>query len=193
MRILTYWLFPACVALGACGGKVVIDASGGTGGTGGSGGTGGTGGTSSSSSNSASASASSSSASASSSSGAGGGCPSAFPGIAASCDQEGLICDVPNACCGGQAECKGGIWTFDSPLCDGPCAPDCGPDGFACEVGTLCVAFLGKTTTYQCSFSPCFEKLSCVCVESLCAAGGMVCNNIQDGFKVLCDCNGPCN
>ena len=181
MRILACWLLPACIALTACGGKVVVD------GTNSTGGTGGTGGTSSSSSNSASVSASSSSASASSSSGAGGGCPSAFPGIGASCDQEGLICNVPNACCGGQAVCKGGIWTFDSPLCDGPCAPDCGPDGFACEIGTLCVAFLGKSTTYQCSVSPCFEKLSCGCADSLCAAEGMVCNNIQDGFKVLCD------
>ena len=186
MRILAWWFLPACTALVACGGKVVVD------GTGSTDGTGGTGGTSSSSSNSASASASSSSASASSSSGA-GGCPSAFPGIAASCDQEGLICDVPNACCGGQAECKGGLWTFDGPPCNEPCAPDCGPNGFACEVGTLCVAFLGKSTTYQCSVSPCFEKLGCGCVDSLCAAEGMVCNNIQDGFKVLCDCNGPCN
>jgi hypothetical protein len=35
--------------------------------------------------------------------------------------------------------------------------------------------------------SPCEGALSCSCAASLCANEGMMCNNIQMGFKVLCD------
>jgi hypothetical protein len=94
---------------------------------------------------------------------------------------------VPNACCGGVALCKGGYWTFAGPFCSQPCTPECGPDGFACQAGTLCVTYIGPITTYTCAISPCFEMVSCGCVEALCAEKMMTCNNIQDGYKVLCD------
>jgi hypothetical protein len=97
------------------------------------------------------------------------------------------MCPVPNACCSGSAVCKAGFWQFVGPLCGQPCTPDCGPDGFACTPGTLCVAYIGMITTYQCRVSPCFEQPSCTCTEPLCEEQGMKCNNIQDGFKVLCD------
>lgn len=83
--------------------------------------------------------------------------------------------------------CKGGFWQFLPPLCDAPCGPECGPDEFACQPGAVCVTYIGSITTYQCRVNPCFEGLGCGCVESYCAEQGMSCNNIQDGFKVLCD------
>src|SRR4051794_1571224 len=105
MRILASWLLPACAAVSltaACGAHVVVDGSGGMNGTGGS-----------SSSSSSSATASSSSTSSSSSSSSGGGCPADGPDVEAVCEQEGEVCNVPHACCGGQAVCKGGFWTFE--------------------------------------------------------------------------------
>jgi len=194
MHILASWLLPPCVAvvftLAACGGRVVVDGSGGS--------SNGSGGNASSSSSGAGASTTTSSSSvttvSSSSGGTGGGCPNPFPGVEAPCDLEGQTCKVPNACCGGQALCKGGFWTFLGPFCNIGCAPDCGPGGFACQNDKVCATFLGKITTYQCADDPCPpQALACSCAKPLCAAQAMVCNNIQDGFKVLCDCNGPCN
>lgn len=187
MRSLPPWLLPACVAaslagIGACGGRVVVDVTG-------------NGGASSSASTASTGPGPSTTVASSSSTGAGGGCPAApFPSVEGACTQEGLACPVPNACCGGQAVCMGGFWTYQAtPPCNMPCSPDCGPGGFACAGGKVCVTFLGKTTTYQCADPPCQGPLTCGCAAPLCMIEGLVCNNIQDGFKVLCDCNGPCN
>lgn len=189
MRILASGLILASAAgLAACGGKVIVDG----------GGTAGAGGASASASSSAStvtstSASSSTSTSASTSTGAGGGCPSPFPGIEAPCDQEGQSCQVPHACCGGSAVCKGGLWTFEGAFCNSLCGPDCGPDEFVCAPASVCVTFLGKITTYQCAESTCPEGgLACGCAAPLCAAEGLICNNIQDETKVLCDCNGDC-
>jgi hypothetical protein len=65
--------------------------------------------------------------------------------------------------------------------------PDCGPDGFACAVGFVCVAYIAQITTYQCAASPCAGGLGCDCAAQLCAAEGLACNNVEQGFKVLCD------
>ncbi len=81
----------------------------------------------------------------------------------------------------------GGLWFFTGPFCDQPCAPDCGPNGFACEPGALCITYIGPVTTYQCRGNPCFENIGCLCTEQYCAEQGMTCNNTQGGFKVLCD------
>jgi hypothetical protein len=186
MRILASWLLPVSAAASltaACGAHVVVDGSGGMNGTGGT-----------SSSASSSATASSTATSSSSSSSSGGGCPPSGPDVEAVCEQEGEVCAVPNACCGGQAVCKGGFWTFEGPFCNMPCEPECGPDGFACAVGKTCVTFLGKITTYRCIDDPCPpQALDCACATPACMTEGMICNNIQDGFKVLCDCVGGCN
>lgn len=184
------------VWLGGCGGKVVVDLPAGTGGGGGSGGaasssgTSSTGGASSSSASSTTSSSSTtaSSAGSSSSSTGGTGCPDPFPGIYATCDQEGLKCSVPFSCCGGVSFCKNGFWQYaGAPDCGEPCTPDCGPDDFTCQAGTLCVAYIGPVTTYQCRVNPCFQGVSCGCAGPLCEEQMMTCNNIQDGYKVLCD------
>jgi hypothetical protein len=67
------------------------------------------------------------------------------------------------------------------------CTPPCGPDGFACDTGLVCVTYIGQTTAYQCAQDPCPGPLSCSCAAFFCVAEGMACNNIQMGFKVLCD------
>jgi hypothetical protein len=181
------------ISLTACGGKVVVDA--------GSGGAGGSGGAPSSSITSSSAIVASSSIVSSSSnvtasvssSGTGVTCPDPFPGIEAPCPVEGQVCTAPLACCGGKAQCTNGFWKYSGDLCQQPCTPPCGPDNFACLPGTVCVAYIGKITTYQCEKAPCAPGgIDCGCAAPLCAQEGMVCNNIQDGFKVLCDCQGQC-
>src|SRR5262249_13285344 len=139
------------------------------------------------------ASASPSASSVGVTSGTGMTCPNPFPGIEAYCTEEGAVCSVPNACCGGQAQCKGNHWTFIGPLCNHICGSPCGPDSFACEQGFLPIAYIGKTTTYQCAVNPCFEELGCPCVEAICEAEpGFTCNNTEGFDKVLCDCKGQC-
>lgn len=83
--------------------------------------------------------------------------------------------------------CQGGLWQYLGVDCAQPCSLDCGPSGFACEPGALCVTYIGMTTTYQCRGNPCFETVGCPCVDSFCQEQGMTCNNVQSGFKVLCD------
>ena len=184
MRLLTSGVVLASVAcLTACGAKVVVDGTGGMVGTGGSPSTTGP---------ESTVSTGTTPMTTVTSSGTGVSCPDPFPGIEASCDQEGQVCQVPGACCEGSAICKGGFWQFNGPLCDMPCGGDCGPGDFSCAVGKLCVTLLGKITTYQCADSPCDAGLDCSCAAPLCEAEGLICNNIQDGFKVLCDCNGDC-
>lgn len=190
MRSSASWLFTVALgALAACGGKVVVD------GTGGAGGTGGTGGMFTSSgcldcttTTTTTATTTTTTTSTTSTSSSGNpACPDPFPGIFTKCDVEGMECPIPLACCGGDALCKGGFWQYIGPFCDQPCAPDCGPDGFACTPGAVCVAHIGPITTYQCEKDPCPNGLACSCAEPLCAEQMMSCNNIQGGFKVLCD------
>jgi hypothetical protein len=179
-------LFLAATTLAACGGRVVFDGEGAGGSTGSS---------SSSASGSSSVSSSSSASSSStvsSSSGNPDTCPVPFPGIEASCPTEGQICQVPLACCAGTALCKGGFWHYTGQVCQELCGPVCGPDNFTCLPDVACVTYLGKTTTYQCRKAPCGPELLCSCAEPLCEEQAMKCNNIQDGFKVLCDCQGNC-
>jgi len=76
--------------------------------------------------------------------------------------------------------------------CGQPCTLQCGPDNFSCQAGAVCVAYIGKTTVYECREKPCMGSLACGCAAKLCAEQQMICNNIQDGFKILCDCNGQC-
>jgi len=169
----------AALALAACGGNVVVDGTGGTGGTGGS---------TSTTSTSSSSSSSSTTSSSSSSSGTVTTCPDPFPGVEAPCTEEGQVCGVPLACCGGHATCTGGRWTYQEQPCAQPCGLDCGPDGFSCQGGALCVALIGETTRYQCAADPCAgAPLACSCAQPLCANGMLTCNNIQQDFKVLCD------
>ncbi len=187
-----------------CGGKVVFEqasgASGATGGDGGSGGTssvtstgvgafGGSFVTSSVGATSTSVTASSAeSTSASSSSASGGtsGCPTVFPGLEAPCQGEGQICQVPGSCCG-QAVCKGGLWTGEGPFCNMACGPECGPNGFACQIGYVCVVELSFSTIYKCEKNPCAGAPSCSCAQQLCQADGYVCNNTM-GEQIYCDC-----
>lgn len=174
-------------ALTACGGKVIVDGfNEGVGGAGG-GGVGGAGGaptvTSSSSSTVVSSTVSSTSS--------GAVCPAELA-ISASCDVEGMTCSVSLACCGGSAVCKNGFWQFLAKPCNSACTGPCGPDKFACQAGAVCVAYIGKSTTYECRPKPCPGPLACGCASPLCAEQEMVCSNIQDGFKVLCDCKGQC-
>jgi hypothetical protein len=202
MHRLIRW-FPVAAAAAllsplACGGKVVVDGNPGSGGSGGSGGNGGNGGTTSSVSSSDSVSSSVSSTvsvsvSSSVTTGTGGGCPMPFPGVEAHCDIDGQMCNAPLGCCGGQVICKGGFWSYTGALCNMPCTLPCGPNNFACQVGAVCVAYIGKTTTYQCEPDPCNGMLNCGCAEQLCEQQPIFkCNNVQDGFKVLCDCQGQC-
>ncbi|MFT3770594.1 MAG: hypothetical protein QM820_34640 [Minicystis sp.] len=114
-------------------------------------------------------------------------CPQPFPGVQGPCDHEGLQCPVPLACCGGNVTCKNGFWQHSAPACGQPCTSDCGPDGFACQAGAVCIAYIGPVTTYQCRENPCSGPLACGCAGALCAEQMMSCNNIQDGFKILCD------
>ena len=114
------------------------------------------------------------------------GCPAPFPGIEAACTAEGEVCPVPLSCCGGSATCTNGFWKYDAVACPLGCTPPCGPDKFACEGTTVCVTHIGSTTTYACEKDPCpAGALSCACAAPLC--NGMMCNNVQMGFKLLCD------
>jgi hypothetical protein len=185
MRSLSSGLLAiAPLALAACGGKVYIDPTG-TGGDGGGGASSSS--ASSSSASSSNATSSSSASSSSASTGTGVSCPEPFPGIHASCPVEGQICSVPLSCCNGSAVCKDGLWFFLASDCNQDCDPDCGPDAFACVPGALCVTYIGPITTYQCRKSPCDDAITCGCAEPFCDEQGMTCNNIQDGYKVLCD------
>lgn len=91
------------------------------------------------------------------------------------------------ACCNGSAVCKGGLWIFLDVPCGQACGGNCGPNDFSCQPGALCVTYIGPVTTYQCRVNPCFEGADCGCAGSYCAEQNMSCNNIQDGYKVLCD------
>jgi hypothetical protein len=189
MRFSAWWIVAAApAALAACGGKVVIDGTGGAPGTGGSGGAAASSSSASSASSTSSSTSTTSSSSSTTTSSSGGPlCPDPFPGVFATCTDEGLSCEIPLACCSGHAVCKGGFWQWGGLTCAQPCAPDCGPDGFACEPGALCVTYIGAVTTYQCKGNPCFEDIGCGCTEMYCAEQGMTCNNIQGDYKVLCD------
>jgi hypothetical protein len=168
----------SALALVACGGNVVVDATSTTG----------TGGSTSSTSSSSSTTSTTSSTTSASSSSSGAPCPDPFPGVEATCTTEGMTCAVPGACCQGNAVCQNGFWSYQAPACAQPCSMTCGPDGFACAVGEVCVALLGPTTVYQCAPNPCGSgNLSCVCADALCTPSKLSCNNIQMGFKVLCD------
>jgi hypothetical protein len=95
---------------------------------------------------------------------------------------------VPGACCSGKAVCLNGFWKYVPPSCPPQnCTLECGPDGFACDPNLVCATYIGMTTVYQCVPNPCTGPLSCSCAAELCAEEGMMCNNIQMGFKVLCD------
>jgi hypothetical protein len=180
----TFLAIMAALTLAACGGNVVIDGAPGTGGGGtvGTGGAVGTGGTSNTTT-------STSSSSSSTSSGTVVTCPDPFPGTEAACSQEGQVCAVPLTCCGGNATCTNGFWKYHAYSCGLPCSSQgCGPDGFACAAGAVCVALIGATTAYQCQDDPCAgAPLACSCAAELCTSWMLTCNNIQQGFKVLCD------
>jgi hypothetical protein len=118
----------------------------------------------------------------------GAACPVPFPGIEAPCPEEGQICPVPLSCCGSSAVCKAGFWEFQLQPCGQPCSLDCGPNGFSCEAGAVCGTYIGMETTYTCEVDPCpGAMLSCSCAAPICTQHGFSCNNIQMGFKVLCD------
>jgi len=103
------------------------------------------------------------------------------------------VCSVPLACCPGTATCENGFWSFPGLDCQQPCGSPCGPNGFACLPGAVCVAFIGKTTIYQCQPNPCPDQpLACSCADPICQPAGMYCNNVENGDKVLCDCIGDC-
>jgi hypothetical protein len=183
MRTPAFLLGAAAALLPACGAKVTVD------GTTGAAGAAGTGGAASSSSSGAGGTTLTTTTTTSSGTGgSAGGCPDPFPGIEAPCPTEGQTCAVPLACCGGQAFCTNGFWMFAAQPCAQPCSLDCGPNGFSCGLGGTCVAYIGMTaTTYECRPSPCPGDLACSCAEMLCQEEGLTCNNIQQGFKVLCD------
>jgi hypothetical protein len=171
----------------ACGGNVVVDGMSAVGGSVATGGMMGGMPTTSTTTSTVSGSSSSSSSVVSSSSSGSPACPSPFPGIEATCTSEGLACSVPGACCAGKAVCLNGFWKYLPVPCMQSCTLTCGPDGFTCDGGLACVTYIGMTTVYQCAPNPCAGALSCSCAASLCAEEGMMCNNIQMGFKVLCD------
>jgi hypothetical protein len=175
----SFLLSAACTVLVACGGNVVVDATAGSGGKGGSGGAGGMA--------TASTTATTSTSSSSSSSSGSSGCPVPFSGVEGACSTAGMTCPVPGACCDGTAVCENGFWKYLPPPCQQLCTPECGPDGFACAGNRICVANIGQTTTYECAPNPCAPgPVDCACAAPLCAAQ-LMCNNIQMGFKVLCD------
>jgi hypothetical protein len=181
MRIVAFLLLgTGALLITACGGKVIVDGI-----PEGAGGAGGGGGAPSSSSSSSIASSNVGS------SGTGGICP-VNVGIEALCSQEGQVCPMPLSCCSGSATCSGGRWHFSAVKCGQPCTSQCGPDDFSCQANAVCVAYIGKITTYQCRDKPCAGSLACGCAEPLCAEQAMTCNNIQDGYKILCDCKGQC-
>lgn len=113
-------------------------------------------------------------------------CPDPFPGVYAPCSDEGEHCTAPLACCGGEVVCQNNLWIYVGPSCDG-CPTDCGPEGFGCVAGALCVVHLAFTTTYTCEPNPCGGAPTCACAEPLCDAWDMDCNNTS-GNEVYCDC-----
>jgi hypothetical protein len=115
------------------------------------------------------------------------GCVDPFPGIEAPCAVEGETCPVPLSCCSVPALCQNGFWVAAPPDCGQPCSLPCGSNDFSCQAGAVCVAYIATTTTYQCKPQPCPDGLDCSCAEMLCQEEGLTCNNIQQGFKVLCD------
>jgi hypothetical protein len=116
------------------------------------------------------------------------GCAVPFPGIEAPCMVEGQVCPVPLSCCSGSALCHNGFWTFQPIPCGQPCELACGPGGFSCQGGAVCGTYIGMETTYTCEKDPCPPgPLSCSCAEPICQQHGLTCNNIQGGYKVLCD------
>ncbi len=82
----------------------------------------------------------------------------------------------------------GGFWIdLPAPPCAEPCTPECGGNGFSCQAGNVCVAYIAMETSYTCEPLPCEGPLQCICAEALCNLKGQKCNNIQNGYKVLCD------
>jgi hypothetical protein len=80
----------------------------------------------------------------------------------------------------------GGYWIdIPQPPCNAPCTGECGGNGFACELGAICMTFIDKVTSYSCIPMPCQGPLTCGCAEPFCNEQGLKCNNIQDGYKVL--------
>ena len=179
------------LALSACGGKVIFSEAG-------SGGTG-AGTTSSKSSgktvgatsnNGQSVGTTNGSVAVSTGTGAAGTCADfGFNGIGASCGNEGQACVVPNACCGGSAVCKNGVWVFLGPLCQQPCLT-CNAEGFACDLDAVCVIDqLGFTQdTYQCFPNPCpAQTLDCSCAQPVCGQNFLTCQGTMQS-TVVCDC-----
>jgi hypothetical protein len=170
---------PVCFALlaaaaSACGGKVILETSGGAGGSASTGVVS----TSAVSTSAVSTSAVSTTAT-STSSGAGGagGCPVLAPNDGDPCDSPGLVCHVP-VCCGGVATCTGDVWHVEADFCDHLCPAPCPGTNLTCDLGGVCVNNpIGGGPAlpqphYNCAFDPCMgAPLSCSCAASLCVVG----------------------
>jgi hypothetical protein len=112
-----------------------------------------------------------------------------FNGIGSSCADEGLVCSVPYACCGGEAVCQNGVWTFTGPLCNTPCVP-CDGSSFECAIGAVCVidepGF--QAPTYQCFPDPCAPApLDCGCAATVCEQNFLACQGTKES-TIVCDC-----
>ncbi len=158
-------------ALFGCGGKVVFDTN--AGGAGGS------------ASASKAVGATSSKSVASSSTG-GAQCPKEHPIQGAPCSPNGLVCQLPNDCCGSAASCIDGKWSIPVADCSQICVV-CGPT-LECASSAVCVATqVVNTTLYDCKPNPCQgQPLTCGCASPVCEAIPAVCVSAS-GMQVNCD------
>jgi hypothetical protein len=191
MRILHVSIVVLAVASGGsvsgCGGKVVLDTSGGAGGTAGAGGAGGAGGVILESTTATVSTTVGVSSNVSTSSGGSSQCPTLAPNTGDPCSAPGLVCPVP-VCCGGTATCTGSTWQVEGGACSQPCL-SC-PGTIGCEAGAVCVdnPLGGGVSTgqphYNCALDPCGgAPLSCACAQPLCESGPCA---QASGFSVTC-------
>jgi hypothetical protein len=155
-----------------CGGKVVFDTN--AGGAGGS------------ASASKAVGATSSKSVASSSSTGGAQCPKEHPIQGAPCSPSGLVCQLPNDCCGSAASCIDGKWSIPIADCSQLCTV-CGPT-LECASSAVCVATqVVNTTLYDCKPNPCQgQPLTCGCASPVCEAIPASCVSAS-GAQITCD------
>ena len=202
------------IAIGACGGRVIVDQdAGAVSGTTGAGGSG---------------------TVASSSASGDGGCPAMAPQQGAPCANEGQVCSYGMLCASAIATCQGGVWNISAPhcpatpcpspppndgdpcptgpatcdynLCDttsastlhaacndgawsiteGSCPAKCAPG--MCQASQVCLVMTAGDgiETFGCANDPCNGVLDCACAKQLCSSGYDCA--IVDGTDVACTC-----
>jgi hypothetical protein len=100
------------------------------------------------------------------------GCPTIPPNQGDPCPAPGMSCPMPLLCCGVTVTCTTAFtWEVPPPTCGQPCIP-CGPQNTpVCSGAAVCV-FESTDSAGVCRANPCAsEVLTCSCAGSLCPSG----------------------